>query len=229
MGDGCWRVTPICLRRRYSPAGRQGFEVHRMRLSHTLALLAGLLAIPVANTPDAYACACCTNEGQRSVGVRKLDLGKREEIGRLRFSADATLFTGEGDGADIRGIAAASGKFELHVTQEPHRWIFDFRDKAGRSGTLSLAIPDMVAIFEVDPRLGERPGGQGPTLYKEWKLTAKAAGTGIFASGMGGGQRLTLILQGHGNSCTSADLLSHWTLAVSGPKANYHLFGEFIR
>jgi hypothetical protein len=129
------------------------------------------------------ACACCTNQGQRRVGVERLDSGKREEIDRLRFSADAQLFSGEGDPADTKGIAKSSGRYALRVSQEPNRWVFDFRDKAGGSGTLTLAIPATVSIFEVDPRRGERPGGQGPTLYKEWTLTSAAAGTGIFARG----------------------------------------------
>jgi hypothetical protein len=175
---------------------------------------------------DAAACACCTNQGQRRVGVETLDSGKREEIGRLRFSADAQLFSGEGDPADIKGIAKSSGRYELHVAQEPNRCVFDFRDKAGGSGTLTLAIPATISIFEVDPRQGERPGGQGPTLYKEWRLTSAATGTGIFAPGMGGSQRITLILQGHGNSCTSSIDFTHWSIVVSGPKAQYTLFGD---
>ena len=107
------------------------------------------------------------------------------------------------------------------MSQEPNRWVFDFRDKAGGLGTLTLALPATVSIFEVDPRRGERPGGQGPTLYKEWKLTSAAAGTGIFAPGVGSGQRITLILQGHGNSCTSSSDFTHWSIVISGPKAQY--------
>jgi len=112
------------------------------------------------------------------------------------------------------------------VSQEPNRWVFDFRDKAGGSGTLTLGLPATISIFEVDPRLGERPGGQGPTLYKEWKLSSAAAGTGIFAPGVGGGQRIALILQGHGNSCTSSSDFTHWSIVISGPRAQYTLFGD---
>ena len=144
----------------------------------------------------------------------------------LAGSADAQLFSGEGDPESIKVIAKSSGRYALRVSQGPNRWVFDFRDKAGGSGTLTLAILATVSIFEVDPRLGERPGGQGPTLYKEWKLTSAAAGTGIFAPGMGSGQRITLILQGHGNSCTSSGDFTHWSIVVSGPKAQYTLFGD---
>ena len=81
----------------------------------------------------------------------------------------------------------------------------------------------------LDPRHGEREGGLGPALYKEWRLTAPAAGTGIFAPGVGRGQLVTLILQGHGNSCASAADFTHWTLVVSGPAAEYHLFGHLVQ
>jgi len=42
-------------------------------------------------------------------------------------------------------------------------------------------------------------------------------------------QTLTLILQGSGNSCTSAIDFSHWTLVMQEPKANYTLFGNLVR
>ena len=117
---------------------------------------------------------------------------------------------------------------DLAVSQGRHRWVFEFRDNERHSGTLTLNIPNSVSIFEVDPRQ-EKPkaeGGQGPRLYKEWKLTGRAVGTGIFSGGVGAGQNITLILQGHGNSCTTADNFTHWTLILYGPKAEYSLFGE---
>jgi hypothetical protein len=40
------------------------------------------------------------------------------------------------------------------------------------------------------------------------------------------GQWPTLIVQGTGNSCTSAADFKHWTLVMQGPKANYSLFGD---
>ena len=95
---------------------------------------------------------------------------------------------------------------------------------------VSLSLPATASVFEVDPRLGEREGGHGPILYKESRrLTSKAVGSGIFRPGMGTGQSITLILQGHGNSCTSSDHFSHWTLVISGPKAHFSFIGEFLR
>ena len=49
----------------------------------------------------------------------------------------------------------------------------------------------------------------------------------MFATGAAVGHTLTLIVQGRGNSCTSA--FAYWTLVMQGPKANYSMFGDFKR
>jgi hypothetical protein len=177
----------------------------------------------------AQACACCTSTGQRHDAVESLTPDRLDEIDRLRFGPTAQLFTGEAEPADINGITEPSSRYELRVAQENARWTFAFRDKNGRSGTLVLSVPKSIAMLEVDPRRGERKGGTGPSLYREWKLTSRAAGTGIFAPGVGGEQKIALILQGHGNNCASAADFTHWTLAVSGPLASYHLFGTLVQ
>ena len=106
--------------------------------------------------------------------------------------------------------------------------MLSFRDAAGRTGTLSFTRPRTFSVFEVDPR--DRPDrGHGPTLYKEWKLSAPAAGNGVFQPGIARHQILTLILQGGGNSCTSSIDFTHWTLVMQGPKANYTLYGDLVR
>jgi hypothetical protein len=191
---------------------------------------AAIMAIVlIADAPSAVACACCTNEGQRNVATSALDSGKREEIESLRFGASATLFTGEGDTDGIEGIATPSGTYRLAAKWQSDRLVLSFRDKAGHAGTLALARPETISVFEVDPRTRPDTGGQGPRLYKEWKLTAPAAGDGVFRAGIAPRQLLTLILQGGGNSCTSAIDFTHWTLVMQGPKANYTFFGDLVR
>jgi hypothetical protein len=186
-----------------------------------------LALIVLAGARTALACACCTNEGQRNVATVELDSGKRQEIESLRFGGKATLFTGEGDAEGIEGIATPSGSYDLTAKWLDNRLVFSFRDKGGHTGTLALARPNTVSVFEVDPRnVPDR--GHGPTLYKEWKLSAPAMGSGVFAPGTGPRQFLTLIFQGHGNSCTSSIDFSHWTLVMQGPKANYTLFGNLV-
>lgn len=193
-------------------------------------LRCGAIAIAIltlAHASSAWACACCTNEGQRSVATVTLDSGKRQEIESLRFGDKATLFTGEGDAEGIEGIATPSGNYSLVAKWQDERLVLSFRDSLGHTGTLSLVRPETVSIFEVDPR--DRPDrGHGPRLYKEWKLSAPAAGSGVFRPGIVPRQLLTLILQGGGNSCTSAIDFSHWTLVMQGPKANYSLFGDLV-
>jgi hypothetical protein len=191
-------------------------------LAFALYILAPIL-IPGQASP-ALACACCTHEGQRNVATVALDSRKREEIESLRFGNKATLFTGEGDADGIEGIATPADSYRLAA-----KWQADlsFADAKGHTGTLLLARPTTLSVFEVDPR--DRPDkGQGPRLYKEWKLSAPAAGSGVFQPGIAPRQILTLILQGSGNSCTSAIDFSHWTLVMQGPKANYTLFGDLV-
>jgi hypothetical protein len=88
-------------------------------------------------------------------------------------------------------------------------------------------VPQNISIFEVDPH--ESPDqGTGPLLYKEWKLTGDITAFGAFDRANGARQKLTLILQGRGNSCTSAADFTHWTLVTEGPKGTYSLFGELV-
>jgi hypothetical protein len=181
-----------------------------------------------ASVERAFACACCTNAGQRNVTSAKFDSGKRDEIGRLRFGPTAQPFLGESDPDSIKGITAPSDRYELRVSQDKDRLVFSFRDKDGRTGTLTLAFPDSISIFEVDPR-GNPDRGQGPSLYKEWKLTSRVSATGIFLPSAGSNQRMTLVIHGSGNSCTSSSDFTHWTLLIFGPAANYSLLGELLR
>src|SRR3954454_23771166 len=79
----------------------------------------------------AFACACCTNEGQRNVATVALDSGRRQEIESLRFAGKATVFTGEGDVDGIEGIAMPSGTYELATKWVDGRLVLSFRDAAG--------------------------------------------------------------------------------------------------
>jgi hypothetical protein len=195
-----------------------------------LATLAAVLSVPFT---QAYACACCSDFGQRLVGLRNIDSSTLDIIRRLHFAGAAELFLGERDATDIKGISGLSPQsrvFDLTVAQQQDRWSFRFRDKEGHFGSLTVLPPQFVAVFEVDPREEKRmpEGGQGPRLYKEWKLTGKVQGTGVFSTGMGPEQRITVILQGHGNSCTTSEDFTAWTLVVYGPRADYSLIGNLI-
>jgi hypothetical protein len=188
-------------------------------------VIALVLLTWIALAAQAEACACCTNPGQRTVQSVRFDTTHRAQFQDLKFAPGAELYLGEGDPEQVKGVAQPSAHYTLGVTVRPEGLSFAFSDKAGRSGTLSLAYPETLSRFEVDPREGKPDSGLGPTLYKEWKLTAKAVGTGIFAPGTGRNQRITFILQGRGNSCTDVTHFTAWTLVVHGPAAEFSLFG----
>lgn len=57
----------------------------------------------------------------------------------------------------------------------------------------------------------------------------EAIGTGAFSGTNSSKQVLTLILQERGNSCTSAQDFTHWTLVTEGPKGIYSLFGDLVK
>jgi hypothetical protein len=177
---------------------------------------------------QAFACACCTDPGYRNVRGVPFVGRKRTEIKWVRFANSAQLFVTAGGLETVKGITTPSEHYKIKANWDKSRVVFDLRDAQGGSGTLSLAIPRKLSVFEVDPRRGPDQGS-GPVLYKEWKLTGKAAGTGVFSAASSPGHLLTLIVQGRGNACTSAADFAHWTLVMQGPKANYHLFGDLVR
>jgi hypothetical protein len=191
-------------------------------------MASALLVLTCLVWRDAFGCACCTDAGQRHVGIEKLDSFKLGEIQKVRFARQARLFLSDAGFEGIKGIVSPSEWYELQVSQENGGFAFSLRDQAGGRGVLSLSKVESVSVFEVDPRDTALRDGSGPRLYKEWKLTSKLRGTGIFAPGMTGGAFITLILQGHGNSCTSSEDFTHWTVVVQGPHAAYSFFGDLL-
>ena len=200
-------------------------------MRRTRGLLPALSAVLLlcAAWRDARACACCTSVGERTDLVMKFESYYSDEIQRLRFSATAQLFLGEADPESVKGIATPSERYDLQAHWKNDRMLFSFRDQANHSGTLAIARPRTISIFHVDPRDDPPPPpSRGPVLYKEWRLSSPASGTGIFAPGLSQGQTLTLVLQGRGNNCTSAADFSHWMLVMWGPKTKYRFFGDLV-
>jgi hypothetical protein len=193
-----------------------------------------LAALILLGAPGkALACACCTNPGQRYVEVEKLDAGRLDEIERVRFGKEARLYVGEAGVETIKGIQGPAERYDLSVNWDKTHpgktnLSFSLDNLSGRSGTLSLRLPQKISIFEVDPR-DSHDQGTGPVLYKEWKLTGEVTGTGAFSGTNSSKQVLTLILQGRGNSCTSAADFTHWTLVMEGPNGSHSLFGDLVR
>lgn len=188
--------------------------------------LAGIASVLVTfwfAIDTALACACCSNRASRYVEVEKLSESRRGEIERMTFAQEAFLAEGAGDHpVEIQDLGT---KLPLAVAQTKREIVFSFRDQAGRAAVLTLAIPDTISIFEVDPRGDTRDNGLGPSLYKEWQLTASASGSGAFRSLVGTGQKVTLILHGRGHGCTEAMHFTDWTLLVRGPAGEFTLYG----
>lgn len=173
---------------------------------------------------QAHACACCSNTAWRNVNVEKLDTSRKAVFDQVVFAKPAKLMLGEADENGIVGVEDAVEDFELAVTRAGNRMVFALRDEKGRSGKLTLTLPATVSVFEVDTRDGEDQG-QGPILYKEWKLTTNASGDGMFKAATGAGQRMTLVLHGRGNGCTSFEQFGHWSLLVHGKTDTFTMYG----
>jgi hypothetical protein len=190
-----------------------------------LALATILLALTGAR--EASACACCSNAGQRLIEDVALDGGRLETIRQLGFARDAYLYLGESDVDTVQGIASPSSEYFLTAARQDDRLVFSLRDRLGHAGTLTLARPRKLGIFEIDPR--DAPdAGLGPLLYKEWTLRAPAAGSGVFAA-VARNHEIRLILHGRGRGCTGAQDFTHWTLQITGPTANFLLFGALTQ
>lgn len=200
--------------------------MHRVGLA---AIATGAL-LAMGALGEAEACACCSDTGQRYVATADIQDYQQAEVDRMRFGTKAELFLGSADTSDVPdiGIANPDSSYTMATKRDGKTVTFDFTGSAGQRGSLSMVLPVKVSFFEVDTR--ETPDtGLGPPIYKEWKFTADPKASGDFAGGAGEGQHLTLILQGHGNNCVSAEDFTHWTLVMEGPKANYLLFGELAK
>ena len=144
----------------------------------------------------------------------------------MEFASTAQLFTTAAFPDDIRGFETPSeAAYEFRGALVEGQFVFDISDKSGKTGQVILPLPPRITRFEVDPRSeGAQERGTGPSLYKEWRLEGVVRLRGIVASS---GQHATarLILQGSGNSCTSADQFTAWTLSVAGRDIRFTLLG----
>ena len=179
---------------------------------------AAALAAPAAS----YACACCANGGdylQVTEGVKGFEL---DQLVRLRFGAVARLRSTPAFPEDAKGITPRALTYK--VTQFRHARIFVLTLKApnGKKGTVSFVIPNRATKLQVDIQDGKKYPAGGPLLYRQWTLRGTLSGTAV-----AGSPSYTLVLQGRGNACMSANDFKSWILKASGPKANFTLYGKF--
>lgn len=188
-----------------------------------LILLALAILVEIAIHPaSVLACACCTDRGQRSIGSRTIDEYYRNPLRGLKFASTVSLHLTPAGFEGVAGIANPSETYSVSVKTEDRAWTFDFRNPKGYAGKITFALPNKVDVFEVDPR--DVPDeGNGPLLYKEWRLFSKLVGDGMFAKASGS---LTLILHGRGLSCPDEGQFHHWTLVARGPGTAFTLLGQ---
>ena len=194
-----------------------------------IALLAAAVGSAVFVT-DAFACACCSETGQRLEQTQELDSYSRGELLNVRFAENARLYLDAGFPDTVEGVQDPLDQdYKLNVIRNPSEWIFEFTDSKNRKGSIIFPLPKKFTRFEVDPRgIDQAPGGHGPALYKEWRLSgiSKLSGT-LAAKGVWATSRL--VLHGEGNSCTSAADFRNWTLSVLGKNIRFRFLGLTVR
>lgn len=198
-----------------------------MRRRLVAMIAAGALALLglMSAIEQAVACACCSEVGTRAIGVGQFDDQVRTLFGRLRFAPEARLADGIGDGGRTRGIVDIAPSYDIAVEVDDTRFVFAFNSRRkGKTGTLTLALPTTFSFFVVDPRT-DTDRGLGPTLYKEYIISAKAEGDGVFGDALAGDAQVSLIIHGHGRGCTEAEDFHSWTISVNGRNAEYMLIG----
>lgn len=184
-------------------------------------MLMAWLAWPV----KALACACCAEPGVWYERTAPIETYELSEINRLRFDAVATTYMDAGGEDSIEGVSNVADAYALSLSKGRGRWVLSFKDKAGRTGTLALAVPGTLTNFGAD--IHDTQEGVETQLYKEWRLTGAVTGTGVFKKGSTPRTRYRLVFQGRGNICTSAETFDNWTLQVFGPGAAYSFYGKF--
>jgi len=190
---------------------------------HALASLASALVFWL--TPDAaLACACCTNRAGRTVDVEPLDGWRLDMIEQMTFAAEAFVAQGAADHPiDLTDFGPT---LQLAAKQTKTEIVFAFRGEGGRMSEVTLALPDTISVFEVDPRGSEPDSGLGPVFYKEWQLTGTATATGLLQPLVESGDRkVTLIVQGRGRGCTEASEFTDWTLTILRPNGKLTFYG----
>jgi hypothetical protein len=174
------------------------------------------------STDAVQACACCSNRAQRYVEVEKLDDYRLGVIEQMAFAREAFVAEGADDHpVEVRQLGT---RLLLTVMRTAKEIVLSFRGEQGGSTVVTLTMPGSISIFEVDPRGDENDAGLGPSLYKEWQLTASAQVAGALGPLARGGTA-TLILHGRGRSCTDAMDFTAWTLLIPGHAKKLTLYG----
>ena len=185
-------------------------------------LTALILALPM----DAFACACCSDPGQRFSGMVPMEDYERAIFDAVAFDGPAHLHSTACGFECVRGIAEPEDTYHVTLTREGWEWRLDVTgQESGATGTLGFTLPSAFFAFVADP--SPDFDHHTPVLYKERRITVALSASGLFAPAMAeGAPAATFILHGQGNSCPSDADYTNWTLQVQGPAADFTLFGK---
>jgi len=200
--------------------------IHRAPIASFLAMLIAGCGL----VTDAQACACCSDTGQRIEQTQQLDNYSRDELAAIRFAPQTKLYADAGFPDTVSGVQdPLSDAYSVTLVRRPTEWEFDVVDSKGRTGSILFPLPKHFTRFEVDPKgLAAPETGNGPELYKEWRMHGITKLSGIFA-GSGVWAHARIILHGEGNSCTAAPNFTSWTLSVTGKNIRFRFLGTTIR
>ncbi|MDA9008465.1 hypothetical protein N9K16_00735 [Alphaproteobacteria bacterium] len=184
------------------------------------------LAIPTSN---ALACACCADAGDRRISTTPIDEYSQSILSSLRFAREASLYL-TADEEQTRGINNPNDSFDYFVDVKLNatNWVFEFSDKPGNVGQLSMAAGSLMREFSIDtkPETQTSDDYKPVELYKEFELSGAVSGTGVFDPGYTDLLIGKLIFHGLGNGCSDASQFTNWTLSVTGPETDFRFFGK---
>ena len=194
------------------------------------ALVAAILLLmaapaPRAALPGTLLCACCADSGEWFERTGKLESYEVTELRDVKFDAVAKLYTTAAGFEGMKGLPAEYESFQLSDSfGRALNLTLTFKGERGETGSLVLALPRVATSFGAD--LHDYPeGSAGPILYKEWRFSGTARGTGMFRRSVVPGTKFRLVLQGRGNNCLSSTDFTHWRLDIEGPRADYAFYG----
>jgi hypothetical protein len=177
-------------------------------------------------TTNAFACACCAEQGHYSIRTAKPSDYNLKELQKLKFQT-AELYTDAGYPDSIKGISPLGEGFSVENLFGGKVWTLNFKDNNQKTGKLDLTKPLSMVEYMVDLPDGDNAENSLVRLYKEWRFKYRVQNaTGIFKNGFAPQSEYFLVLQGYGNVCTSAADFTKWHLEISGKKADFSFFGN---
>lgn len=200
---------------------------HILTAFFTLACIASL-------STDILACACCAERGTYTVSTGKPSAYELEILKQMKFGPAAELFLTAASYEDIKGLPDVIKEFEVTTSSEfslveaftGRTWTLSFMTGGERTGSLVLPRPTTMTSRRIDipDNASKAPN---VVLYKEWVFNGTVgSGTGFFSRGIVRPTKYTLLFQGHGNNCDNAEDFTNWRLEITGPKADFAVFGK---